>query len=219
MDGHATFHDERGEAVAGDRSAHPADAGDERMDFDAFLRFCASRPDDEKWELWDGVPRRKNGDRQLNPPSYLHQSVTFDLALALQLRIRDAARPFEVVTELGVRLSDDGTGLVPDLMIVPADAPNESYQPRFHLAAEVLSPSNTYTEIAAKIARFQAHPDCLYVLVLEQDRPLVRMRARADGFVEREVAGADAVLKLDVFGFSVPLADIYRRVLRAGTRS
>ena len=187
---------------------HEAPPDAEPMDEAAFLRFLEGRSDEERWELWDGVPVR------MNPGTNWHGSIAGRLMTRLDDHFDAAGLPFAAYSEVMVRIP--GHALfrpVPDLIVVDANLRQLSVASRFYLAVEVLSPSNTFTEIETKRQRYAEHPDCLYVRILEQDRPHVRLRARGDGWRERVVEGADATLQLPAFDFAVPLADVYRRVI------
>ena len=210
MDGFATTDDPRHASPSDSPFADDGTPAPERMSFEAFPHFCEARPDGERWELWDGRAKRTN------PASSFHQSVAGRMVARLEDHFEARELSFTALQEVGLRLDgDEASGFVPHFVVLPADAPNRTHHERFMLAAEVMSPSDTQVEIAAKVTRYASHPDCLYVPVPEQDAPLVRLRARSEGFVEREIAGADGVLDLPAFAFSVALADIYRRVPRA----
>lgn len=187
------------------------------LDEATFLNFLRTRPDDEKWELWDGEPRLKDGaPRAVNPASSWHQSVVQRLSHRLQMHFDDRDMPFDAIPEMGVRIAKEGeedTLLVPDLTVVDADVGRTIWAERFVLAAEVLSPSNTYGEIDHKLERYSSHPSCLYTLLLEQDEPRLTLRARSDGWRERTIVGADATLELSAFEFAVPLSYVYARVI------
>ena len=131
------------------------------MDEAAFLAFLETRPDDEKWELWDGVPR------MMNPASLKHQTISTRLAMWLELHFEGRKLPFIAATEVGVRIpARPEFRAIPDVVVVDRTEDSPHFVDRFFLAAEVLSPSNTYGEIATKVARYKEHPDCLYILVM-----------------------------------------------------
>lgn len=178
-------------------------------DKETFVRFTHTRPDDERWELWDGKPR-------LMPPgTNIHQAIATRLASRLQIYFDDAQLAFEAIVECGVHVGGhDDTLYIPDVAVLRTDAPVSNYARVFVLAAEVLSPSNTYGEIAAKVARYCANPECQHVLVLEQDAPKITVHERSGrDWTERTVSGREATLELPTFGCSIPLEYLYRRVI------
>ena len=178
------------------------------MDEAAFLAFLETRPDDEKWELWDGVPR------MMNPPSWRHQSVASRMVSLLDDHFYDRDDSYMALHEVGLRIGKHPTFRPePDFAVLERGEEGDPYFNRFILAGEVLSPSNTYGEIATKVERYRDHPDCRYVLVLEQHEPSLVLHTRGNEWTERTIFGADAVLELPTFSFSVRLSSIYRRVI------
>ena len=176
---------------------------------ETFVRFVHTRPDDERWELWDGEPR-------LMPPgTNIHQAIATRLANRFQLHFDEAELAFEAIVECGVYIGgDEDTLYIPDIAVLRTDATASNYARFFALAAEVLSPSNTYGEIAKKVARYRANQECQCVLVLEQDTPKITVHERSgDDWTERTISGREAMLDLPAFGCSVPLQYLYRHVI------
>ena len=181
-----------------------------------FLAFLEARPEDEKWELWDGEPRLV-----MTPATPRHQSITTRLAMLLELHFDERDMDFGAASEIGVRVPSDPVFLaIPDVVVTDqsmftgyVEGVSPAFVDRFYLAAEVLSPSNTYGEIARKVSRYKEHPYCLYVLVMEQHEPALVLYARDNEWSEQRIRGADASLELPAFDFSAPLSSIYRRVI------
>jgi hypothetical protein len=80
---------------------------------------------------------------------------------------------------------------------------------RFHLVAEVLSDGDMEKDIPAKLRHFVRHPQNLYLLLVEQRRVGVEVRARAAGWEPVVVEGLDAMLDLPEWGFRTPLSALY----------
>ena len=184
----------------------------QQMEAESFIDFFATRPKHEKWELWDGEPRR-----MMTPASGFHQSIVGRFSSRLEDHCEARGLPFMCIHEVGVRVAEHPSFMpIPDIVVVPESERTErGYVQNFLLAAEVMSPTNTRSEIEDKIGRYAEHRACEYVLVLEQDRPSVVLRARDDGWTDRLVEGATATLSLPAFRFVVPLSYIYHRVIGA----
>ena len=184
------------------------------MSKEAFISFGETRPEKERWELWDGEPRL------MNAPSLRQGYIGPRFAVRLEDHFEARGLPYLCATEVGLLMPERDDFLpVADVAVLHREALDRQfpghYIDRFVLAAEIVPPSNTRGEIETKIARYSDHPECLYALTLEQHEPRVAIRARSDDWAERTVEGADAVLDLPAFDFSVSLADIYRRIIGA----
>lgn len=100
-----------------------------------------------RYELIDGV-------LIVNPPpAPRHQSVSSELHLLLRDAARAAAAPVRVLEGVGVRLPD-GNLLIPDLVVIPADAKSLSkslLEPGdVDLAVEIVSPSSRRRDRSVK---------------------------------------------------------------------
>jgi Uma2 family endonuclease len=178
---------------------------------DRFLDFYVARPDEERWQLVDGLPM------MMNPPNKVHQRLARNLERLLDGAL-SVVRP-ELLTyrEIGVRIPGNASfGPEPDVAVLPADATYTYYDERVFLVAEVISPSNTAEMVARKIELYQSHPDNLYCLTVDQDSVHVTLWAREDDWTRTDLRSLDDVLKLPAFSFEAPLADIYDGTLLAG---
>ncbi|MBK1622697.1 Uma2 family endonuclease [Afifella marina] len=172
---------------------------------DQFLEFYMSRPDEERWQLVDGLAM------MMVSPTRPHQKIAKNLIFLLEPCLLEARSDLETLWEMGVRvpgISDFNPQ--PDLLVVEADASFERYADRFFLAAEILSPSNPTEMISRKIELYQRHPDNLYCLTIAQDEVRVRLWARETDWQMTELTSLDDKLRLPAFGFDVKLSEIYR---------
>ena len=148
-------------------------------------------------------------------PSSRHGRITAGLTVALAQAIdrADADCAVESGTGLDVRLESDFS-LGPDLMVRCGGEPGEPV-----LVAEILSPSNTASEMLQKLRAYQAVESITDILILDQDRAYIehwtRRPGQAWGAPERYM-GIEAALNLPRFGTDIPLSAIYRTALRAG---
>jgi Uma2 family endonuclease len=171
---------------------------------DQFLEFAMTRPDEERWQLVDGLPM------MMVPPSFTHQKIGRNL-FALLDRTLGANRPdLLVFYETGVRIPGiEDFNPMPDLLVVRADAHFERYADDFLLIAEIISPSNKAEMIERKLQLYCSHPKNLYCLTVDQDAVHVAVRARENGWAPTNLWSLDDTLALPAFGLRARLASIY----------
>lgn len=103
---------------------------------DRFRSWIASRPDEERWELIDGVAIL------MTPPTLAHQRIASNLERLLNdaLEAHDPSRMAFQRTGLELRPEVQNYQPEPDVAVLDADfAPGQRYSERFYLAAEVIS--------------------------------------------------------------------------------
>src|SRR5918998_978200 len=161
---------------------------------DQFLDFVTTRPDEERWQLVDGIAM------MMVPPSFTHQRIGRNL-FALLDRALTAFRPDLVVFyETGVRIPGvEDFNPMPDLLVVRSDANFERYAEHFQLVAEIISPSNTAEMIERKLELYRSHPDNLYCLTVDQNAPHVAVWARQNGWTRTDLRSLDDALDLPEF--------------------
>ncbi len=83
------------------------------------------------------------------------------------------------------------------------------------VVVEVTSPSSLERDHVSKVELYGAVPSIQCYLILDQERVFAECYTRAeDGWVLREYASPDDVIPLDGLGCSLPLAGVYRRIVR-----
>lgn len=172
---------------------------------DQFLSFYMTRPDEERWQLVDGLAM------MMVPPTGNHQRIGRGLFRLLDRHFETRRPDLEVLYELGVRIPGvDDFNPEPDLLVVRAGIPIDRYAESFLLVGEILSPSNTAEMIERKLDLYRSHPDDLYCLAIDQDSVGVTLWAREESWTRIELRHLDDVLTLPAFEFQARLADIYR---------
>ena len=175
-----------------------------------FRAFAASRPDEERWELIDGVAV------MMTPPTKAHQRIASNLESLLLNALRGHAPNLTAYQRLGVNL---GPALAhydpePDVLVIDAEIGpdvDDRYADRFFLAAEIVSSSDK-TFVEAKREIYRQHETCKCVLVVQQDRIEVRVDRRTEaGWSEEVLSKPDDVLVLSDFGPRCQLSDLYWR--------
>jgi Uma2 family endonuclease len=180
----------------------------------AFRNWAASRPDEERWELIDGVPT------MMAPPTRDHQRIASNLERllndALERAVAGSIAPLAAYQRIGLNL-----GAVvqhydpePDVTVVEFAAGRDPrYADRFFLAAEVVSASDEPT-ILGKAEVYKRHPDCICILIIRQDRCETFVELRTiEGWVRQVLADPTDRLVLPVFGLECALGDLYKGTL------
>ena len=175
------------------------------MDVDEFMAFLETRPDEEHWELIEGVAV------MMAPPSYAHQRIVWNLCELLNSAFTAQHLDLFAYFDAGVR----SPGVrnfqpEPDVVVVPGIAGYNLYSEHFQLVAEVLSPTNTHREIGLKLRRYREAPDNLYAVVIEPREFLVEIHAKRGDWQPVILTKADDPIELPEFGLRCRVADLYR---------
>ena len=181
----------------------------QRMSIESFRAFCSMRPDEEQWQLIDGVAI------MMTPPTVAHQRIAANLQLLLDRALQQRAPTLTALQRLGVNLapSVEQYDPEPDVAVVDADAsedPDRRYVDRFYLAAEIVSASDR-SWVEQKREIYKLHQTCTCILVVQQDRVEVQVDRRInDRWIEQLLTATDDVLAIDEFGLRCKLSDLYR---------
>jgi Uma2 family endonuclease len=183
----------------------PAQPSSGTMDVDEFMAFLETRPDNERWDLIEGVAV------MMAPPSYAHQRITRNFCELLNSAFLEKHLDMFAYFSAGVR----NPGLrnfqpEPDVVVVPGVASYNVYSEKFQLAGEIMSPTNTRREIDLKLRRYCEAPDNLYVVVIEPSEFLVEIYARRESWKAKVLKQSDDVIEMPEFGLRCHVVDIYR---------
>src|SRR5215467_12318486 len=155
----------------------PAQPFSGTMDVDEFMAFLETRPKGEHWDLIEGIAV------MAAPPTVVHQRIVHNLCNLLHAAFAAGRLNLFAYTGLGVRTPGvKDFQPQPDVIVLPGASRYELYSENFQLAVEVLSMSNTRTEIDLKLHRHRAAPDNLYVVVVDSRELLVEIYARSRGW-------------------------------------
>jgi Uma2 family endonuclease len=173
----------------------------------AFRAWLQSRPDEERWELIDGVPM------MMAPPTRDHQRIASNLERLLNDALEKHRPALSAYQRVGLDLGSvaEHYDPEPDVAVVDANADGDTrYSNRFYLAAEVVSDSDRDT-VAGKCEIYKRHPHCIYVLVVRQDQYEVSVAARAgDGWKDTVLSDPSYELVLPDIGLRCVVADLYK---------
>jgi len=168
-------------------------------------RDYQSWPDDERWELIDGVAYA------MSPaPSIRHQDVVLRLSSRLEQQLRGhPCRPFVAPTD--VKLSDCDV-VQPDILVVcdPGKLTPGHIAGAPDLIIEVLSPGSSAKDLREKKALYERAGVREYLVVDPSEHFAIRFLLGADGYDKGSVCAADEVLTLATLeGVAVPLWEVF----------
>jgi Uma2 family endonuclease len=175
------------------------------MDVDEFMAFLETRPDEERWDLIEGVAV------MMAPASYAHQRITYNLCALLNGVF--AARSLDLFAYFDAGVRSPGVRNFqpqPDVVVVPGVAGYDLYSERFQLAAEVLSPTNTRAEIDLKLRRYREASDNLYVVIIDPRKISVDIHAKREMWQQKSLRAAHDQVEMPEFGLSCPVIELYR---------
>jgi len=164
-----------------------------------------SWPDDERWELIDGVAYAMSA-----APSIKHQDVAFRLSIRIELPLRGTpCRPFVAPTD--VKLSESDV-VQPDILVVcdPGKITPGHIEGAPDLIVEVLSPRTSAKDLRDKKALYERAGVPEYLVVDPLEQYAIRFVLGADGYDKGSVFAADEVLRsatLEVI--AIPLWEVF----------
>lgn len=174
-----------------------------RMSIEEFLTWDSG--DDLPYELVNGWPVAQSA------PSTAHARITANVSIGLGNRLRSSGRP--CVPEAGggaLRIDKRWTVRAPDLLV--RCGPDRRTADTAVLAVEILSPSNSASEMARKRDDY-ASVGIQQVLELDQDEARALLwRADGDRWIVETIRGLEGAITLDTIGVTLPMAEIYEDV-------
>ena len=171
----------------------------------SFRAWLASRPDEEHWELIEGVPVL------MAPRERRHQQIASNLENLLNDALKRHNPTLVAYHNIGVNIASTVPyDPQPDVAVIREEENSDPrYADRFYLVAEVLSDSDKDI-IEGKRDIYRAHPSCTCILLVRQDRVEITVDQRgADGW-RSQVLNAGDELRLPEFGLTCALKDVYR---------
>jgi Uma2 family endonuclease len=171
----------------------------------SFRTWLASRPDEEHWELIEGVPM------MMTPPNRRHQRIASNLESLLNAALKRHNPMLVAYHDIGVNIvSTAPYDPEPDVAVIREDEnPDPRYADRFYLVAEVL-PESDKGIIESKRDIYRAHPSCICILLVRRDRLEITVdRRTADGWRSQVLHAADE-LTVPELGLTLPVKDVYR---------
>lgn len=178
----------------------------QKLTVDSFLAFYDTRPDEEQWQLIDGVAIL------MTPPLLVHQVVASNLQQLLNAIAEKQASSWRAYQRIGIELPGFSYYRPePDVAVIDRDIPpDRRHVDRFYLVAEVLSSSDE-ERLMLKRKFYRSHEHNRAILSLGQERMELELERRTtEGWSTELLTGPDAVVDLMDFGVSFQLRELYR---------
>ncbi|HEY5829088.1 MAG: Uma2 family endonuclease [Hyphomicrobiaceae bacterium] len=185
--------------------ARPKLAPEQQMTIEEFLAFTDTRPEEERWELIEGVP-------VLNPsPIDYHQIVVTNIVAFLVRAKIETNAPWLPLIGTGTRVPASIHNLPQPDVMVKEHAPTGSAVSEDGLAIfEVLSKSNTRADQAWRRRIYASVQNCQHYVTVSLKAVEIVAYERSTDWQARALTQLDRALELPALGVAIPLADIYR---------
>ncbi len=177
---------------------------DTRMRVAEYREWAATRPDDERWELIEGVPV------MMSPAKGRHQRILTNLVKRLDdLADRQGFGAYPGLAILSEAMDDYAP--IPDVVVQCGAPPEDGYTSDPLLVAEILSPSTLVLDRGRKTEFYQTVPSLAVLLLVHQDEARVEVWRRAPDWTV-QFAGPGASIDLPELGGALAVAEIYARL-------
>ena len=186
-------------------TARPKLAPEQQMTIEEFLAFTDTRPEEERWELIEGVP-------VLTPsPIDFHQIVVTNIvAFLVRWKIETKASWLPLIGT-GTRVPVSVHSLPqPDVMVKERPPTGSAVSDDGLVLFEVLSKSNTKADQAWRRRVYASVPNCQHYVTVSLRGVEVVAYDRAGNWRPRTAASLAEALELPALDLAIPLADIYR---------
>jgi Uma2 family endonuclease len=183
----------------------PKLAPEQQMTIEEFLAFTDTRPEEERWELIEGVP-------VLNPsPIDYHQIVVTNIVASLMhLKIEMNASWLPLIGT-GTRVPASEHSLPqPDAMVKEYPPTGSPVSDDALVLFEVLSRSNTRADQAWRRRVYASVPNCRHFVTVSLRKVEVESYDREAAWEKRSFKSLTQSLALPALGLAIPVADIYR---------
>jgi Uma2 family endonuclease len=180
-------------------------APEQQMTIEEFLAFTDTRPDEERWELIEGVAI-------MNPsPVDYHQLVVANIVTYLMVHKRQSGATWLPMPGVGTRVPISPRSLPqPDVFVKETAATGSPMTDDALVLFEVLSRSNTKADQAWRRKVYASVPNCQHYVTVSIKAVEVDAYDRDSSWKRRTVTSLADGLALPALGLSIPLADIYR---------
>ncbi|MDX2155376.1 MAG: Uma2 family endonuclease [Hyphomicrobiaceae bacterium] len=170
-----------------------------------FLAFTATRPQEERWELIEGVP-------VLNPsPIAAHQMAAANIVAFLLAHKRTSGATWTPLLGIGTRVPASPNSLPqPDVYVQAGPLPDGHITDDALVVFEVLSRANRKADQEWRRKVYASVPNCRHYVTVSLKRTKVLVFDRATGWAERAIRDPAGEVALDALGLALPLAEIYR---------
>jgi Uma2 family endonuclease len=186
-------------------TAHPKLAPEQQMTIEEFLAFTDTRPEEERWELIEGVA-------VMNPaPIEHHQMIVANIVAYLIAHKRRTGVAWLPMLGVGTRVPVSPRSLPqPDVFVKEAAATDSPVTQDALVLFEVLSRSNTKADQAWRRRVYASVPNCRHYVTVSLKAVEVVAYDRESSWRQRSLGRLEDALELPALGLAIPIADIYR---------
>jgi hypothetical protein len=183
-------------------AAKPMSEPHDQMTIREFLAFTETRPDEERWELIEGVPVFKP------VIGNIHRAVIGNIASHL-LSHKNKAQPHWLpLLGIGIKSpTSDCDLLLPDVFV--QEGPG-GWQQVTQDALALFEVCDDTDKLGTWHRVYASVPNCQHYVTVSMKTPEVTAFDRATTWKAHPVKGLPRSLDLAALGLSIPLADIYR---------
>ena len=145
-----------------------------------------------------------------------HNMIAVNALLAFGSRLKgQVCRPFNSDTKIRIRMKGHVRFYYPDLSVIcKSNDLNESFQDQPVVIVEVLSESTRRLDVGEKRDAYFTIPSLTHYILLEQDDAIAVMYERnGERFERHEFTSLEDVIPISSLGISLPLRDLYNRVV------
>ena len=175
----------------------------QRMTVGEYLDWCRTRPDEERYELVDGIPVAMAGD------SLRHNLTKGAMYRALQDAVAAARLPcFVFIDGVNVKINDYNAR-IPDVSVQCSPLGDlDSMLAKPVIAAEITSRSSERDDTGAKLADYFAVSGIQHYLIVRPEQGVIVHHRRVSGSEMLTALVRDGRLSLDPPGLSLDVGPI-----------
>jgi len=183
----------------------PQLAPKQQMTIEEFLAFTGTRPQEEHWELIEGVP-------VLSPsPTDYHQIVVTNISSFLRQFKAERGSSWYPMIGTGTRVPASANSLPePDVMVKEHPPTGTPASHDALVLFEVLSPSNKKSDQDWRRKVYASVPNCQHYVTVSLKAVEVTVYDRANRWQGRSLKSLANALSLPALGIAMPVAEIYR---------
>jgi len=186
-------------------TARPRLAPEQQLTIEEFLAFADTRPQEERWELIEGVA-------VMNPsPVEHHQMIVSNIVAHLIAHKLRTGAPWFPMVGVGTRVPVSPRSLPqPDVFVKQGTATDRPVTDDALVLFEVLSKSNTKADQTWRRKVYASVPNCQHYVTVSLKAVEVVVHDRSDNWQRRDMTRLEQALELPAIGVAIPVADIYR---------
>ena len=186
-------------------SVRPKLAPEDQMTVEEFLAFTGTRPDEERWELIEGVPILNAS------PVDFHQIVVSNLIFVLRTQKVQTGAIWLPMPGTGTRVPISPNSLPqPDVLVKVGPLTGGPDTDDARVLFEVLSKSNDKADQAWRRRVYASIPNCQHYVTVSLKAVDVTVYDRTAAWAARSVTAIGGVLELPALGLSLSAEDVYR---------